>query len=159
MVKVIRRLVILSSTWKTHVWKCLRACVYIYRASCNVFRGSRRKGRIYTFLFFWIHVITGWKMFKYFNNPVERINRLQVNWSLITLDTCTIWCWIWNNLISWIPLTSMPKSVIHMIWNRMYNLHRIYSRPNKNIVILWKIMNRMQKSKIWPSSTQNIGAH
>ena len=44
---------------KTHVWKYLKACVYICFHSCDVFWISRRKRRIYTFLFFWIHVITG----------------------------------------------------------------------------------------------------
>ena len=43
---------------KTHVWKYLKACVYICFHSCDVFWISRRKTRIYTFLYFWICYVT-----------------------------------------------------------------------------------------------------
>ena len=82
------------NTWGTYVWKCLTSCVYSCYPSCSVFWSSRRKKSIYTFLFCWIHVITKWKLLNHFRNPVERINNLQVNWSLITLDICTSLFWI-----------------------------------------------------------------
>ena len=48
-----------SNIWKTHVWKFLRECVYICCPSWNFFWVSKRKTRIYNFLFFRIHVNTG----------------------------------------------------------------------------------------------------
>ena len=61
MVKTIRISVIFSNTWKTHVWECLRARVYVCFLSCDVFWGSRRKIHLCTFLYLWIHIISGWK--------------------------------------------------------------------------------------------------
>ena len=127
MAKTIRRYVIFSNTWKTYFWKCLRVCVYIYCPSCDFIWRSIRKSRIDNFILFWIHVINGWKMFKHFENSVERINSLQMNWSIITLDVGTSWCWIWNNVISWTPLTWCPNEWFDW-WGRVCTISSEFNR-------------------------------
>ena len=120
---------------------------------------SISKRCIYNFLLCWIHVIIGWKMFTCFKNCVERIESLQINWSIIKLAICISWFWIWNNVVSCTPPTSTPKLVIQVIRKRVYNIPRIYLRPSTKYIFLWKRMNKMRKSNIRNSSAQSTGAY
>ena len=111
------------------------------------FRSSRRKTRRYTFLFFWIHFIIEWKKINCCNNRVQKIDCLQVSWSLVMFGICTIFCWIWNNVISWIALTTTPKLIIWSIWKRMYNPPITYSSLSKHYIVLQKKW-RIRKNQI-----------
>ena len=121
IVKMIRRSIIFSNTCKTHVWKCWRACVYIFCPYCDFFRAQEGKGA--SLILYFLHLCYYWmKKIKRFNNCVEIIERLQFNLSLITLAICTSWCCIWNNVILWSPLTTTSKLVIWVIQKIMYNI-------------------------------------
>ena len=85
IVKSIRGSIIFPNNFKIHVWKWLRAFVYILWPYCGVFlEFKKEKAHIY-FSLFLDPCYYRMKMFKYFKNCVERIKILQFNWSLITL--------------------------------------------------------------------------
>ena len=147
MVKTIRRSVIFPTPKKCifgNAEECKFTCTALHEM---YFWILRKKRRIYNFLFCWIHPINRWKMLKNFKNCVERIERSEVNLSLITLAICNRWCLIWNNVISWIPLSLTPKIMISGIWKEIYSLLRIYSRPSTKFIVLRQKMNKMRRSK------------